>query len=58
MLYDTYLELLNNIKLGINMKFMHVNRWFELLNTIKRALDDRRKKQKDLPGPTRTTNQR
>ena len=36
---------------------MHANQWFELLNTIEEAVDDRRQKQEDLSGPTKTTDQ-
>ena len=37
---------------------MPANQWFELLNTIEGAVDDRRQEQRDLSGPTRKTNQR
>ena len=30
---------------------MHANQWFELLTTIKGAMDDRRQKQQDQQGP-------
>ena len=31
---------------------MHANQWFELLNTIEGAVDERRQKQEDISGPT------
>ena len=37
---------------------MCANQWFELLTAIEGAMDDRRQKQEDFSGPTRTTNQR
>ena len=37
---------------------MHANQWFELLNTIQGAVDDRRWTQVNLSRPTRKTNQR
>ena len=35
---------------------MCVNQWFELLTTIEGAMDDRKQKQEDLSGQTRTAN--